>query len=340
VRLGAGIRLETAGGLTVGHGTRIGRSVTIRTTDDSAGASRPRRPVLIGRDATIGPGARIGPGSRIADGVSVAAGAVVEGDVGEIVRGAAGGVPHDTRFVFLPSTGRSGTTTMARLLSRHPEIRCHHERRRQLIRLSTELAHGLVDEAAAEVELEAIYLGSGVYRSAVYGESDHRLFDLLAILGRILPESRFVWLIRDGRDVVASTLARGWYGGEFRSGTWGEYRLRADACGDMPTEEWDAMTPFEKNCWYWAFVNRRIDAELAGLAPDRWMALRLEDIASRSAPLFEFLGVEPIEVGGERENRSRRAVVQPDLWGASEKAAFDRWCGETMDRWYEGWRRG
>jgi hypothetical protein len=147
-----------------------------------------------------------------------------------------------------------------------------------------------------------------------------------------------VWLIRDGRDVVASTLARGWYAGEFRSGTWGEYRLRGDACGDVSGAEWDAMTPFEKNCWYWAFVNRRIGSELAGLAPDRWMALRLEDLASSSVPLFGFLGVAPIEVGGARQNRSRRTVVAPDRWGASEKAAFDRWCGETMDRWYDGWR--
>lgn len=228
---------------------------------------------------------------------------------------------------------------MARLLSRHSEIRCRHERRRQLIRLSTELAHGIVDEAAAMAELDAIYVRSGVYRSPVYGESDHRLFNLLGLLDRLLPESRFVWLIRDGRDVVASTLARGWYAGEFRSGTWGEYRLQGDACGDVPAAEWAAMTPFEKNCWYWAFVNRRIGAGLADVAADRWMALRLEDLGSRAPALFQFLGVEPIEVGGARENPSRRTVVTPDRWGASEKAAFDHWCGETMDRWYDGWRR-
>ena len=339
VRVGDGVRLESAGGLAVGHGTRIGRGVTIGTTDDAPSPVRPYQPVLIGRGVTIGDYARIGPGSRIGDGATVAARAVVAGDVGDLApRPDDAGIPK-TLFVFLPSTGRSGTTTMARLLSRHPEIRCYHERRRQLIRLSTELAHGIVDEATASAELDAIYVWSGVYRSLVYGESDHRLFNLLGLLDRLLPESRFVWLIRDGRDVVASTLARGWYGGEFRSTTWGEYRLRGDACGDVSSAEWAAMTPFEKNCWYWAFVNRRIGAQLAELAADRWMALRLEDLASRATSLFEFIGVEPIEVGAARENPSRRTVVPPERWGTSEKAAFDRWCGETMNTWYDGWRR-
>lgn len=339
VRVGDRVRFETAGGLTVGHETRIGGGVTLWTTDDTPSPARAHRPVLIGRRVTIGPDARIRPGSRIGDGVTVAAGATVAGDIGDLAPGPADVAAPGTRFVFLPSTGRSGTTTMARLLSRHPEIRCYHERRRQLIRLSTELAHGIVDEATATAELDAIYVRSGVYRTPVYGESDHRLYNLIGLLSRLLPESRFVWLIRDGREVVASTRARGWYRGEFHTGTWGEYRLQGDACGDVPHAEWEAMTPFEKNCWYWAFVNRRIGAQLEQVAPDRWMVLRLEDLASSATSLFQFLGVTPIEVGAARENPTRRTIVRHDRWGASEKNAFERWCGETMDHWYDGWRR-
>jgi hypothetical protein len=342
VRVGNDVQLETEGGLTVGHGTRIARGVTIRTTAPGpGGAGRARRPVLIGCGVSIGRAARIDPGSRIGDGAVIDPGQVIDGDVRNV-----GLVPPDrgrsagrTRFVFIPSTGRSGTTTMARLLSRHPEIRCRHERRRQLIRLSTELAHGVVDEKAAAAELDALYRQSGVYHSPIYGESDHRLFNLIGILASLLPTSRFVWLIRDGRDVVASTMARGWYGAEFRSGTWGEYRLRGDACGDLPATEWEAMTPFEKNCWYWAYVNRSIARQLEGLATNRWMPFRLEDLGSKAAEVFEFLGVEPVAVRGARENPSRRAVVPPERWIAAERRVFDRLCGGTMDRWYADWRQ-
>ncbi|HET9334696.1 MAG TPA: sulfotransferase [Gemmatimonadota bacterium] len=341
VRIDADARLETEGGLCVGHGARIGRGVAIRTTArDAVESGHARRPVLIGRGASIGAGARIEPGSAIGDGAIVEPGAVVQG----AVAGKAGvASPRErsaatTRFVFIPSTGRSGTTTMASLLSSHPEICCRHERRRQLIRLSTELAHGIVDEAAAEAELHAIYVASGAYRLPVYGDSDHRLFNLVGILGRVLPEAKFVWLVRDGRDVVASTTARGWYDAEYTSGIWGEYRLRGDAARKVGQAEWDAMTPFAKNCWYWAHVNREIGAELARMSAERWTTLRLEDLRARVDDVFRFLEVAPVAVGGLRENPSRRAVVPPREWSRAQHDDFERWCGEIMDRWYPGWR--
>ena len=341
VRIDHDARLETEGGLCVGHGARIGRGVTIQTTvREAVESGHARRPVLIGRGASIGAGARIEPGSVIGDGAVVAPGAVARGAVAG-KQGVAS--PRErsaatTRFVFIPSTGRSGTTTMARLLSSHSEIRCRHERRRQLIRLSTELAHGIVDEAAAEVELHAIYVASGAYRSPIYGDSDHRLFNLIDILGRVLPEAKFVWLVRDGRDVVASTTARGWYDAEYTSGVWGEYRLRGDAAGEVRTAEWDAMTPFAKNCWYWGHVNRGIGSRLERMSAERWTSLRLEDLDSRADDVFRFLGVAPVRAGGLRENPSRRALVPPREWSPAEQGEFERWCGDVMDRWYPGWR--
>lgn len=341
VRIEDDARLETEGGLCVGHGARIGRGVVIRTRlRGSADPAGSRRPVLVGRGATIGAGARIEAGSAIGDGAAVAPGAVVDGVVAgrsydtEDGRGTAAG----TRFAFVPSTGRSGTTTMARLLSAHPEIRCRHERRRQLIRLSTELAHGVVDAGEAEAELRAIYVASGVYRSPIYGDSDHRLFNLIAILANILPDSRFVWLVRDGRDVVASTMARGWYDAEYTSGTWGEYRLRGDAAGEVEAGEWNAMTPFAKNCWYWAHVNRVIGREVERLPSDRWMPLRLEDLRRDATGVFRFLGVDPVRAGEVRANPSRRTVMPPAAWTDAERETFERWCGASMDRWYPGWR--
>jgi len=358
VRLDDDVRLETEGGLTIGPGTFISRGVTIRTTSQELrGEALPRRPVHIGREVWIGPGATIEPGSRIGDGAVVGAGAVVEGTIepGAIVssppplaRGHAavpaepGGRPGAaiTRFVFVPSTGRSGTMTIARLLSRHPDIVCRHEPRPQLIRLSTELAHGDIDEEAARAELDAIYRQSSVYPAPVYGESDHRLFNLFGMLAEMLPSTRVLWLVRDGRAVVASTVARGWYGEEFRSGLWGEYRLIGDRCGDVPPDRWGAMSLFERNCWYWSYVNRVIERQLRDLAPDRWRRVRLEDVDAAASSLFEFLEVAPLAARAPHENPSRWTVVPHSSWSLEQKQAFERICGDLMDRWYEGWREG
>lgn len=354
VRIEDDVSLEAEGGLTLGHGTFVGRGVTIRSASRDPVAAVPRRPVLVGREVWIGPGARIEPGSRIGDGAVVGAGALVDGAVeaGGVVVGPpppagerlgpdeplARGRAATTRILFVPSTGRSGTTTVSRLLSRHPRIVCRHEARPQLIRLSTELAHGVVDEAAARGELDAIYRLSSVYPAPVYGESDHRLFNLVGMLAELLPSCRVLWLIRDGREVVASTFARGWYGAEFQSGVWGRYRLRGDRCGDVPSDQWVAMTPFEKNCWYWAYVNRVIERQLQDVASDRWRRLRLGDLGAEVPALLEFIGVEPVPIRVPHANPSTNAVVPHEAWDPERKEAFERQCGDLMDRWYPEWR--
>jgi len=52
------------------------------------------------------------------------------------------GTHTDQQILFVVTTGRSGSLTLAHMISQHPEITCLHEPRRQLIRLSTEYAHG------------------------------------------------------------------------------------------------------------------------------------------------------------------------------------------------------
>ena len=308
--------------------------------------------MLVGRGVRIGARARIEPGSRLGDGATIAEDAVVAGPVAgrgrvrdpappladRILRRRRARTVERARLFFVPSTGRSGSISIARVLSSHPEVRCHHERRRQLIRLSTELAHGLVGTEDAEAELDAIYRRSGVYRAPITGDSDHRLFNLVDILARILPGSRFVWLVRDGRRVVASTVARGWYGAEHESGPWGEYRLRGDHCGDVPSATWESMSAFEKNCWYWWYVNDTIERQLEPLDAERWRRVRLEDIDREAAALFRFLGADPVPVAAVHANASRWRVVPPALWSPEDRAAFDRWCGDAMDRWYPEWR--
>ena len=336
------------------------------------------RSVTIGRNVWIGMGANVLPGARIGDGAIIGMGATVAGvvpayavvgapravvigsrdhkryerldeeqrfggpngqpltaaEVASFVPGIEGVTP-----LFVVSTGRSGSTTIARTLSQHPDVTCLHEPRSALIRLSTEWAHRLRDRSAVVDDLRAIYDASVCPGPVVFGESDQNLSVLLSPLLDRAPHARVLWLIRNGRDVVSSAVRKGWYGEgpppDDRPNVWDDYRLRGDLCGDVGPEEWGRMSAFEKNCWYWGYVNRTIEAALAGRPETRWLRVRLEDLADRVGDVFDLVGVDRRAVSVERHNAGRGA--KPN-WTTAEDAAFERWCGPGMDRWYPDWR--
>jgi hypothetical protein len=123
-------------------------------------------------------------------------------------------------------------------------------------------------------------------------------------------------LIRDGRYVVRSMLARD------------AYRLDGYPEVDAPDE---LETPFEKCCWYWAHTYRDHDAPV-------W---RLEDL-NASYETFErlcdYLGMTPdrdtwaVFIG----RRVNAIVDDPTLpaWGEEQQATFDRLAGDVQGLWY------
>lgn len=342
------------------------------------------RPVAIGRNVWIGMNVSVTPGVRIGDGAIVGLGSVVTRDVepGAIVGGnpAArigerdgehyrrldgqrrhGGIdghlhnpappapwPHADEIgeglFFVLTTGRSGSQSVARTLDGHSRIRCRHEPRWQMIRLSTELAHGSKDVAAVRRELADIFLHSATYDPALlHGESDQKYFNLVPLLHEMLPRAKFVWLVRDGRDVVASTFARGWFGdGEYQPDapagdlkTWQQYRLDGGKCGAMSAEQWAAMTPFARNCWYWAFVNSTIEQNLAGVPDAQWVRLTLNDLNRDVGPLLDFLGAGREAIQARHENKARpgQEPSRSTNWSAEQHAAFEQHCAAGMARW-------
>ena len=358
VFIGEDAWFDTVGGLTVGDRARIGRGVTILTADRTSAGDGPGvpKPVLIGRDVRIGDRACILPGVRLGDGAVVNPASVVAGDVPDQPRpGAASaeaGEPHAddprAKVFFVVSTGRSGSLAICEILAQHPRIACAHEPRPQMIRLSTERAHGRKSEEAVEAELREVFCRSSVFPGdRWWGESDQKYWNLVEPLARLMPGSRFVWLIRDGRDVVASTFGQEWFPSAARPGNpvagdlydrWLYYRLDGAACGAFSREQWNRLTLFEKNCWHWSHVNREIERSFLALPEQRRVRVRMEDLRADVDAVFRLLSVEPLPVKVEKRNQATYAVKRWPQWGAAERAAFDKWCGSEMDRWYPGWR--
>jgi hypothetical protein len=185
----------------------------------------------------------------------------------------------------------------------------------------------------------------------VYCESNQNLSFVIPMLRRLYPLARYIWLIRNGMDVVASAYQKQWYTGHSENHdcyedcpplekAWIDGRARADHAGEMSEAEWAAMPRFDKCCWYWGYVNRVIEDDLNTHAAGAFFTLRLEKANEELPALIHWMGFEPQEVPSTSvDNAAKRAIHHWTEWTPEEHAAFDRWCGPVMDRHYAGWRQ-
>lgn len=251
---------------------------------------------------------------------------------------------------FVVSTGRSGSQTIARVLSQSPDCICLHEPEPSLVKEATLYQYGLIaDEVIRSIFVET---RPPIMDGKIYGESNLKLSSLIPLLAQTFPQAQFIWLVRDGRDVVASTYyARGWYRpmAELQAENpkpktnpmqnWHRFRLRGDLVGAMTPDEWEALSRFEKNCWLWTWTNTNIQSHLSLLPPERWRMARLETLFDDLPAICSLIGIKPpVGLHSEYHNVSNVAPTVWEDWPADQRAAFQQQCGALMDLLYPHWQ--
>jgi len=249
---------------------------------------------------------------------------------------------------FVVSSGRSGTQTIARALSLVPGCVCLHEPSPELILESSAYRYGNISPA----ELAKILRETrqATINGSVYCESNQTLSLIIPVLADVFPEARYIWLIRNGLDVVASAYQKQWYTGHSENHdryedcsalekAWIDGRIQGDRCGDMRAVEWANLDRFGRCCWYWSYTNRVIEKDLEQYAPGRFFFLRLEEIDKELKKLVDWMGLEVGLVSPvERHNVAKRVPYHWTDWSFEERKTFDYWCGNLMDRFYPSWR--
>ncbi|WP_417489627.1 sulfotransferase family protein [Maricaulis sp.] len=195
-------------------------------------------------------------------------------------------------FAFLGGCPRSGLTVMRRLLAGHSRIHCGPDTglpvaiAMQWKNFATQLGElhsqdfGL---EAEQVRANMAELLTGLIGEPIDGLPGHRLVEKTSLnilaferLGRLLPQARFVHIVRDGRDVAASLLQRDWRGPDGRPFA-------------HVSEPGAALQ-------YWCdLTGIGLQAETA-IGPGRLLRLRYEDVVKKPkrsvTALLRFLGLE------------------------------------------------
>lgn len=260
----------------------------------------------------------------------------------------------DTQPFFIVSSGRSGTAMLHKALSAAGDVEMHHEYMVNIVQpLAVRRYQGLADAAEARQVLTATYASAIRYSEVPrWGDSSNKLSWLIGDLAELLPQARFVHLVRDGRKVAGSYFHK--LGDECYDDRATEV-LRAhleDGAPAPPPEKrywwplprrddpihksFKSFDQFGRIAWHWSEVNRVTLDALAALPPERQMFVRLEDMLASPAltrSLFAFLGLpwrdEHFAVFARPHNVNR---PQDRPLSEAQREAFERIAQPMMER--------
>jgi hypothetical protein len=206
---------------------------------------------------------------------------------------------------FCVGTGRCGTTFIAELLGREPEVAASHER----LRLAA-CYHMFCKWHAIPTDPEGFLADRD--RLVAGDLRHHRVsFEASALISHSIAElyqrfdARFLLLVRRPDACVASFAVRGWFlepiawrdrskPPSLPEGANPRHFFGRNLPRGEDFERWSALTQLGKLGWFWAARNRAILEQLAALPPAQRRLLRLEDFDhAHYGEVAAFFGYRP-----------------------------------------------
>jgi hypothetical protein len=258
-----------------------------------------------------------------------------------------------TQPFFVVSSGRSGTAMLHKALSACDNMEMHHEYAVQIAQpLAVKRYLGLIDSVGATRVLDEIHAASiRCSDAAHWGDSSNKLSWLIPELAALLPEAKFVHLVRDGRKVAGSyfrklgdecyddrsnAILQGFYDGANPAPPpEKKYWWPVPRRDDPAAADFRGYDQFQRIAWHWAEVNRTIIAALEALPDSRKLFVRLEDLqtsAHQVRALYEFLNLPYRDAHFAMFARPHNVNRPEDrLLDDAQRAQFDTIASGMMD---------
>lgn len=254
------------------------------------------------------------------------------------------------RVAFCVGTGRCGTTFLAELAGREPDVAASHERERL-----GACFHMFCKWHKVPIDHEGFLLArEGLVRQDL--ASKPFSFESSALLSHSLEElyerfgARFLLLVRHPEETVASFAVRGWFvrtpvrnnlslPPSYYSGEEARHFLGRNLPNGAEFERWARLTQIGRIAWFWQARNRAILEQFSRLPPEHCRVEGLEglDIA-RYREVAEFFGWRPQAGADAFEALARsRPNAGPNVprrfteWDAREAAEFEAEVGPLAE---------
>ncbi|HLR32400.1 MAG TPA: sulfotransferase [Fodinibius sp.] len=244
-------------------------------------------------------------------------------------------VLRDTPALFVLSTGRTGTDFVRHLLQQAKGLRVEHEAVPGLAAASRFLYdHSLVNHKGGQAAfLAARYhmIQDAYMFKKQYVETNNRLTFFAPAIRDLMPESRFVHLVRHPGAFVRSGMRRGYYTSEYIV----DYGKLRPTEQDEVFEEWESYSRIEKISWLWYRTNTLIE-EFKKSCPERILTVKSEDLFTKPdefvSRVLNFVN-EPVpdqintDLGPKNSQRSG-AFPRYERWNNEDKKKLQAIAGK------------
>lgn len=244
----------------------------------------------------------------------------------------------DTPCVFILSTGRTGTQTLATLLNLSSKVDGYHEPNPQLL---LERKSARAEVYSNKKKFKNIFIKSRGYallrskiNNKIYAETSARLTFFAPVIAEILPNAKFIFIHRDPAEIVRSGMRRGWYKNHPA-----DFARILPVEGEGIYEQWDKMEQFSKICWYWNAYNKFAVDFRESINPGRIITLKASEIFNGEAVLkiFEFISApapssKDINYVLDRKLNAQKSssFPTPEKWSENMYKQLYQFAGETM----------
>lgn len=331
VKIMGGGKFDAQAGIMLGDDVNIEEDVELLTTEKSLDGSIIYDPIIIDRGTTIKNKKKIFPGTIISD--------RLEGGL----------LNYNGQIVFIVSTGRSGSKTIANMLNTE-QSECLHDAFAHINVWSCDRLYKRRTDKDIIDRLKVLYSSANLYKKSIHGQSDQKLGGIIPFLNKIFPEAKFIWLLRGASSFINSAYPRGWfYNREFGypenedeffiarsrpSKLHAAHRPNGNLLGCFSKNEWRTMTAFERNCWYWTYWNELIERDLKNLPSNKWIQIKLEELSERTEMISNFIGLNCDINKVEVTNQAYYKKISKNDWNSEMNEIYNYHCNRAMIKWY------
>lgn len=216
-----------------------------------------------------------------------------------------------TRPIFIVSSGRSGTATLAKLFRRDSRIESHHEYLcTHIQKIACLRTMGYLSDEDCALSINEIYSAALTYsKKPIFLDSSNKLSWIIDILYKLFPNAKFIHIVRDGRKVASSyfyklhdecyddesvkILLNSVLKDKILPPPEKKYYWPVPIQDKIELESFLQLDQFGRICWHWGYVNKKIEYLLKVVPAKQKFFVKLEDLVLNKEilrELFNFVG--------------------------------------------------